>query len=54
MTQVLWSSTGYVGCAEARNSDSSNWCYATVCLYAKVSNIVTCCLVLYLRFVCLV
>jgi hypothetical protein len=51
MTQVLWSSTGYVGCAEARNSDSSNWCYATVCLYAKVSNIVTCCLVLYLRFV---
>jgi hypothetical protein len=37
MTQVLWSSTKYVGCAEASNGDAANMCFATVCLYAKVS-----------------
>jgi hypothetical protein len=35
MTQVLWSATKYVGCADAYNGDAM--CYATVCLYAKVS-----------------
>ena len=34
-TQVLWSATKYVGCADSYNA--SEKCYATVCLYAKVS-----------------
>jgi hypothetical protein len=46
MTQVLWSSTKYVGCAEASNGDAANMCYATVCLYAKVSSWI----VIYLTF----
>ena len=36
MTQVLWSTTKYVGCADAYSGDPSNMCYATVCVYAKV------------------
>ena len=37
MTQVLWSATKYVGCADAYSGDPENMCYATVCVYAKVS-----------------
>jgi len=40
MTQVLWSSTKYVGCADAYkdSTDPTKRCYATVCLYAKAGN----------------
>lgn len=33
--QVLWSATGYVGCADSYNNEEK--CSVTVCLYAKVS-----------------
>lgn len=45
MTQVLWSSTKYVGCAHSYkdSTDPTKRCYATVCLYAKVRAILVQC-----------
>ena len=37
MTQILWSATEYVGCADAMSSQSGKSCTASVCYFAKVS-----------------
>jgi len=39
MTQVLWSKTGYVGCADASSPvGAEKSCTASVCFYAKAGN----------------
>ncbi|KAL7506332.1 hypothetical protein ACHAXN_003596 [Cyclotella atomus] len=38
MTQVLWSKTKYVGCADAASSGDAEKCSASVCYYAKAGN----------------
>lgn len=39
MTQVLWSATKYVGCADASSrKDNDKTCTASVCFYAKAGN----------------
>lgn len=37
-TQVLWSKTLYVGCADASSSLNKDACTASVCFYAKAGN----------------
>eukprot|EP00956_Cyclotella_meneghiniana_P014859 scaffold22454_cov58-Cyclotella_meneghiniana.AAC.1 len=38
MTQILWSATEYVGCADAMSSQSGKSCTASVCYFAKAGN----------------
>ena len=37
MTQILWSNSKYVGCADAYSNDNSYMCHVSICLYSKVS-----------------
>eukprot|EP00956_Cyclotella_meneghiniana_P007272 scaffold9913_cov36-Cyclotella_meneghiniana.AAC.11 len=38
MTQILWAGTRYVGCADAKSSQSGKSCTASVCYFGKAGN----------------
>lgn len=37
-TQMIWTTSEFVGCADARSSQSGRSCSASVCYYSYVSN----------------